>query len=130
MPKAGEFLKTEQGKAQETLSPRDFLNKQYIYRFEDVVETLDISARFDRFAFLNALNKLYWSFIVPRKYDLNEDLQDQITKLAKCFTDKKEADGFILFEKIAKILHVKGFVRTERSTADPNHAETEEKEVV
>jgi hypothetical protein len=136
MPKAGEFLKTEEARsAQQTLSPRDFLNKQYIYRYEDVVEVLDISSRFDRFAFLNALNKLYWSFIIPRQYThplygLEEEEQKQFAELATCLVEKDEKKGFLLLQEIAHLLHEKGVLRTEKTQLPMGHEFMQDLEVV
>lgn len=131
MAETSEFLKAEEGKSasQVTLTPRDFLNRIYIMRYEDVIQTLDISARFDRTAFLNALSKLYWDFVIPRAYAL-KDREKELLNFEKALEEKDEKMAFLLLRRIAELLHKKGFVKTERDEVDPDHAFMEEKTVI
>lgn len=131
MPETTNFPKSEGSSApqQSAQSPRDYLNRIYIDRYEDVIRTLNPRMKSAENDFLDALYKLYWDFVVPRAYALNGDELD-ILGLESVLTDRDTLKGLELLKKIATLLHKKGFVKTERDEVDPDHAFELEKTVI
>lgn len=131
MPETTNFPKSEGSAAtpQSAQSPRDYLNRIYIDRYEDVIRTLNPRMKSAENDFLDALYKLYWDFVVPRAYALNGDELD-ILGLESVLTDRDTLKGLELLRKIATLLHKKGFVKTERDEVDPDHAFELEKTVI
>jgi hypothetical protein len=124
---AGDFLKMDKANPMQmqTLSPRDFLNKHYIYRYEDVVQLM--STNIDRGEFFDNLLKLHYSFIVPRKHLLtSEELTEY--NIDEIIKTKDINKGLLLLESIGKKMHKMGISRTEKKESDIDHIAIEELE--
>jgi len=131
MPETHNFQKTTDSASpqQSAQTPRDYLNKIYIDRYEDVIRTLNPRMQSNDTGFMDALFKLYWDFVIPRAYALNGTELD-ILGLESVLAERDTLKGLELLRKIAELLHKKGFVKTERDEVDPDHAFELEKTVI
>jgi hypothetical protein len=120
-----------------TLTNRDFINRIYILRYEDCVELVRVS--FDHSTsidFVNAVERLYWSFIVPRQSKLKEDYPailgkiDELRQKANNMETQQRYRPYLeLLEIISRRLWQVGVNRPEKQEADLDHVVIEEMEV-
>lgn len=126
MPKAGEYVSNEKAVTTsfQTMTNRDFMNRIYILRYEDCVELMKADMKsFDKPMFLEALTKLFFSFIVPRLHILKDEHQK---KLVQSRINKDE--GVALLIDIATYMHGLGVNRPEKEQSDLDHVIMEEME--
>jgi len=126
VPKAGDYISSEKSVTTQfqTMTNRDFMNRIYILRYEDCVELMKASMKsFDQPMFLEALTKLYFSFIVPRLHILEGKHKD---KLVQSRINKEE--GVALLIDIATYMHGLGVNRPEKEQSDLDHVVMEEME--
>jgi hypothetical protein len=119
MNKANEFIKQDKSSLpnMQTLTNRDFINRIYVLRFEDCVESIKADMKRSEMPdFMEALTKLYWSFIAPRKHLLSPALQ---VKFDPKRINKEECLEFL--SDIAEYMHTLGVNRPEKEQSDLDH---------
>lgn len=129
MPESDAFVEQEKSLTarHQTLTPKDFLNKNYILRYEDVVASFNYKStdRFDQEHFFAMLRQLYWSYVEPRLYYFKDEesanLKSLYEKIESRAGGKELITGFELLSKIGKLMHSGGVLKTERDTPDPYH---------
>ena len=136
MSKTSDFTQSEKGIPQmQTLTNRDFINRIYILRYEDCLEVL--VDRFDSnnaYNFINAVERLYWSFIVPRISKSSAGDRAMFAairqKAMNQETFRKGETYKELLDLIARKMWALGINRPEKEQADIDHVAVDELEVV